>query len=116
MTRISTRTYALPVPVRASDRRGGGAAIVNPVAPVSADRRADGRDLRGRRAYDKTSSNRLPKASLPFATSGRLLVGMHTIGQQERSGAAPDAYECASRYEDRFFDALEPGLVQRRYA
>ena len=114
MTRISSRTCALPVPLRPNGRCGGGAAVVNPVAAIAADRRGDGRDPRGRRASDRGFKGHLPAPPLSIATSGRMFASLHAIGQQDRG--RPDAYEAVSRYEDRFFDPLEPGILSRRYA
>lgn len=116
MTRISRSISTLPIPIRSSDRRGGGAGIVNPVSSVTPDRNSDGRDLRAFVEKQGGGKQHAAGSNLRFTASGRLFAGMHMLGQQERARLRPGAYEAASRYEDRYFERPEAGLIQRRSA
>lgn len=115
MTTISRATSAYSVPVRATERRGGGAGIVNPVAAVTPDRRPEPADWRSRKKTMRGAASDVPPASYLLA-NGQVLASLHAVGAEERRRTQPGAYEAVSRYEDRYFGIAETGLIRKASA
>lgn len=101
-------------------RRPGTVAPVNPVPEVG--RRnpetplRQVRQSRGRRATDQVFYDHIPAPVLVLDTNSEVIVGLAHLGEAERNRTSPNAYEAASRYEDRYFETIETGLLGRKFA
>lgn len=117
MTRINAHNLPVPVSLRTSVRR---VTPVNAPSEYYSERRDDvpaaSAELHRRAISDRRYGDHAPIPAQIFSTNSRMLVGLQNVGEQERVRSRPAAYEAAARYEDRYFESVEPGLFERKYA